>query len=280
MKAKYLYWFGATGVALALAAVAGANAEAGTKLKLGLRSRTQKEAGGDQWREVTRATEWNPNETAIIICDLWDKHWCASATRRCGELANGIAPFVEQMRARGVLIVHCPSDTMAFYQESPQRKRMVEAPAAPDAPKDLGRWCRLDPAKEGKLPIDDSDGGCDDQPQCKNYKAWSREHPAVRVAEEDGVTDNGREVFNLFRQRGIKNILYVGVHLNMCVLGRSFAIRQMTQLGFNCALVRDFTDTMYNPRQAPQVSHAEGTQLMIEHVEKHWCPSVLSKEIH
>ena len=26
--------------------------------------------------------EWNPNETAIIICDMWNQHWCKSATER------------------------------------------------------------------------------------------------------------------------------------------------------------------------------------------------------
>src|SRR5581483_5011762 len=122
-------------------------------------------------------------------------------------------------------------------------------------------------------------GGCDAVPQCKNYRAWSREHPAIRVAEEDGITDKGREVYNLLKQRGIKNILYMGVHANRCVLGRSFAIRQMTQLGFNCVLIRDLTDAMYNPRKDPMVSHADGTELIIEHIEKNWCPSALSADL-
>jgi hypothetical protein len=59
----------------------------------------------------------------------------------------------------------------------------------------------------------------------------------------------------------------------MCVLGRPFAIRQMVKQGKNVALVRDLTDTMYNPAMRPQVSHFEGTRLMVEHVERYWCPS-------
>ncbi|MBE0697009.1 MAG: hypothetical protein IH586_08800 [Anaerolineaceae bacterium] len=42
------------------------------------------------------------------------------------------------------------------------------------------------------------------------------------------------------------------------------------------ALVRDLTDAMYNPAQAPYVSHDEGTRLVIEYIEKFWCPTVLS----
>ena len=40
----------------------------------------------------------------------------------------------------------------------------------------------------------------------------------------------------------------MGVHLNMCVLGRPVGIRQMVNIGKNVVLMRDMTDTMYNPK--------------------------------
>ena len=43
--------------------------------------------------------------------------------------------------------------------------------------------------------------------------------------------------------------------------------------------VRDLTDSMYNPRKAPYVSHDRGTGLVIEHIETHWCPSTLSADL-
>ena len=89
----------------------------------------------------------------------------------------------------------------------------------------------------------------------------------------------------------MRNALLVGVHTNMCVLGRPFGLRcegaarpfvltalsfmwripagtekgraiwhartppcrQLARLGKNVALVRDMTDTMYNPAMAPFV---------------------------
>ncbi len=60
----------------------------------------------------------------------------------------------------------------------------------------------------------------------------------------------------------------------MCVLGRSFGIRRLTKLGLNVVLVRDLTDAMYAPRDEPYVSHQRGTELVIEHIEQHWCPSI------
>ena len=70
-----------------------------------------------------------------------------------------------------------------------------------------------------------------------------------------------------------------GVATNMCVLGRSFGIRSLINAGMNVILVRDLTDTMYNPEMPPFVSHDEGTQLVVEHIEKYWSPSVLSKDL-
>jgi hypothetical protein len=65
----------------------------------------------------------------------------------------------------------------------------------------------------------------------------------------------------------------------MCVLKRSFAIRQMTKWGIRCILIRDLTDSMYNPARRPFVSHDEGTQLVIEHIEKYWAPTVSSDDL-
>ena len=71
----------------------------------------------------------------------------------------------------------------------------------------------------------------------------------------------------------------MGVHTNICVLGRSFAIKQMVKWGLDVALVRDLTDALYNPARPPYVSHDEGTRLVIEFIEKFWCPSVSSGDI-
>src|SRR5262249_390496 len=68
-------------------------------------------------------------------------------------------------------------------------------------------------------------------------------------------------------------------HTNMCVLARPFSIRQLVQQGLDVVLVRDMTDTMYNPARAPQVSHFTGTDLVVEHIEKHWCPTITSVDL-
>jgi hypothetical protein len=52
----------------------------------------------------------------------------------------------------------------------------------------------------------------------------------------------------------------------------------MVKLNKNVALMRDMTDTMYNPERPPGVDHFTGTDLVIAHVEKYWCPSITSAD--
>jgi len=249
--------------------------------RLTLRSRDAAQPGV----VVEKQAAWDPRKTALIICDMWDDHWCKSAARRVTELAGPMNKVVQTARERGVFIIHAPSSVTAFYRETPQRKLAQKAPFA-KTPAPLSTterwgtaWCWPDPSRERDLPIDDSDMGCDCPSKCTIREAWTRQISAIEMAPADAITDNGQETWNLLTERGIDNVILAGVHLNMCVLGRPFGIRQMVKMGKNVALLRDMTDTMYDPRRKPSVSHFEGTQLVIEHVEKYWCPTFTSSDL-
>jgi nicotinamidase-related amidase len=265
--------------ALVLIVLLGAAPPNDATLRFTARSQSQREG---KFVVSERKLEWDAKETAVLIVDMWDKHWCDGATRRSTEIAPRIDKLAKAVRAKGGLIVHAPSDTMKFYEGTPQRALAKDAPkATPPAP--LRGWRYLDPTREAALPIDDTDGGCDCQPQCQQPKnkqyPWTRQSPLIEVAPGDAVSQDGQELFNLYTQRGIKRVIVCGVHLNMCVLGRTFAIRQLTDWGFDVVLARDLTDTMYNPRKAPFVAHEKGTELVVAHVERYWCPTVTSAEI-
>jgi nicotinamidase-related amidase len=224
---------------------------------------------------------WEAAQTAIILCDMWDTHTCSLSAQRVAVMAPRMNQVVSAARSLGVAIIHAPSDTMKFYEGTPWRQRMQQAPAAPSDTPILMR-CPREPAESREFPIDDSAGGCDD-PIVKKWEGppypWTREHPAIDIVGFDGVSENGQEIYNYCRQEGITNIALMGVHTNICILNRSFGIRQMTRLGFQVVLARDLTDAMYDPRQRPFVSHNRGTELVIEHIETKWCPSILSEDL-
>jgi nicotinamidase-related amidase len=258
---------------MAVLLAAGAAVAAEPVLRLNLRSRVEAFKGSGEWREVAFREDLPAARAAVIICDMWDRHWCRGAAERVATLAPKAARVVDALRARGVLIIHAPSDTMEFYKDAPQRKRILAFPRTP-LPEPLA-------LSDPPLPIDDSDGGCDTETgnQPVNTRVWTRQHAAITIAESDLISDNGQEVYSALKERGITTLLVMGVHTNMCVLNRTFAIRRMTRSGVRCILIRDLTDAMYNPKRRPQVTHEQGTALVIEHIEKYWCPTVLSSDL-
>jgi nicotinamidase-related amidase len=209
--------------------------------------------------------------TAIVICDMWDAHWSRGASERVGAMVERMNGAVAAARDKGVRIIHAPSDTLDFYAGTPARQRALDAPVVAPPP-DL---MHDDPL----LPIDDSDEGSDTG-EVAPFHAWSRQHAALEIDRDlDAISDNGREVYNLLKMWNVSQVLLMGVHTNMCVLNRSFGIKQMVRWGMPIALVRDLTDAMYNPARSPYVSHREGTQLVISYIERFWCPSITSEDL-
>jgi nicotinamidase-related amidase len=231
----------------------------------------QDERGHALWQQETTTRSVAAAQVAIIICDMWDNHWSRGAAERVDAMAPRLNRVIHAARAQGVQIVHAPSETIRFYADAPARQRILACPQVEPPPNRE----MADPP----LPIDDSDGGSDTG-ETPWFRAWSRQHPAIDIDQErDVISDDGREIYAFLQQHAIDQVLILGVHTNMCVLRRSFAIKQMVRWGMNVALVRDLTDAMYNPARSPYVSHDEGTALVIGYIEKFWCPSVRSADV-
>ncbi len=270
-----------------------AGAAAGEPFRVLLRDRVEDAAGGTVIRQTS--AEWDPARTAVIVCDMWDVHHCLNATRRVSEMAPRANAFLTEARRRGALIVHAPSSCMEFYANHPARRRAQEAPAASNLPEGIEQWLYwIDDEEEAAgYPVDASDGGEDDGPEehaqwAERLKAmgrnpdspWIRQSAAIEMdGERDAVTDSGVENWNLLEQRGVENVFLIGVHTNMCVLGRPFGLRQLAKSGKNVVLVRDLTDTMYDPADWPRVSHYRSTDLVVEHIERYVCPTVTSDQV-
>lgn len=269
--------------------VAVASLVAETPLPLSVTLQSRSAAGkAAQTRE-----EWLPSRTAMIVCDMWDLHHCRNAVIREGEMAPRMNQVLEKARSQGVLIIHAPSGCMKPYEGTPARERARSAPQAARLPDKIGEWCKQIPAEGlAVYPIDQSDGGEDDDPvehekwarelegKGVNPKApWSRQIDVLRIDQEkDAISDSGIEIWNLLESRNIDNVILMGVHVNMCVAGRPFGLRQMAKNGRHVVLMRDLTDAMYNPQRWPFVSHQRGTELFIEHVEKRICPTITSDQ--
>jgi hypothetical protein len=52
-------------------------------------------------RPVETQLDWDPRETAIVICDMWNEHWCQGATRRVADMAPRMNEVVTRARNLG-----------------------------------------------------------------------------------------------------------------------------------------------------------------------------------
>lgn len=133
------------------------------------------QTGGNHWRRVQQRRE--VHRPALLISDMWDRHWSAGATARVEELAPKIDRFAAAWRAAGGIVIHAPSDTMDFYADHPARLRALDLSPEPPV---------SGPFSFPPLPIDAVDGGsdtCEDVDEV-NRQVWTRQHAAIAIDPE------------------------------------------------------------------------------------------------
>lgn len=247
-----------------------------------------------EYHRVTEPATWQMESTAVIVCDVWDQHHCYNAVQRLNEFTPRLNQFLAEARRRGATIIHAPSDCMETYAEHPARKRAIDAPSVQQPPAGIADWCsRIPQEEEAIYPIDQSDGGEDDEPQqhaawAAQLKSlgrnpgmpWKSQSPDIEIdGEREYISDRGDEVWNILAARGIQHVILTGVHANMCVLGRPFGLRQMVRNGKDVIFLRDLSDSMYNPARWPYTDHFTGHDLVVAHIERYVCPTITSDQL-
>ena len=101
----------------------------------------------------------------------------------------------------------------------------------------------------------------------------------IDIEEPDAISDDGQQVFNLLepaRHRPRADRRRAPEYVRPGTFVRH---SPDDHLGKQVVLVRDLTDTMYNSTMKPFVDHFSGTDLVVEHVERHWCPTITSVDL-
>ena len=267
----YLRCISLTLVVVQLAVAASAE-EPSWRVKL----RSRVENGQKQFLVQEKEVAWSPQKTAIVVVDMWNDHHCKAAARRVVEMAPVMNKVLHAARAKGVLVIFSPSGCMDAYEGHSARRRAQVAPLARADVK--FQWNYFNPDREGPLAdkLEAAGCSCDSAQPCgPDRRVWTSQIKTIDIQDEDAISDNGQEVFNLLTQRGIDNVIMMGVHTNRCVLGRPFGIRQMVYVGKNAVLCRDLTDSYHRDPG----KHFDGLTSIVAHVEKYWCPTITSDSI-
>lgn len=243
-----------------------------------LRNQYMSPVGRAEWIANNTQTQWVGQETSIVVVDMWNEHWCQSATTRVTGLATPMNQTLTAARALGINIIFAPSDCQNYYTTHPARRNVLSLPnvTVPDGK----------PKKVPNMPLDTSTNqGCDvDSPQ---GSPWTHQIDTLTITDKDFLitAEEGKseqELINVLRAKATKNIIYMGVHENMCIVQRPFAIEKVVSWGWgpsNCAVVRELTDVMYTPQDSPYVPHHEGVALQTAWIEKFLVSSVSMYDI-
>lgn len=243
-------------------------------LRISMQKRLPSDQKKDSFYIASEVNEWKSTETAIIISNMWNKHWCKEAEARIEELSPVMNTVIKSAREKGVLIVHAPSGCMNFYKNQPARRLAQKYRSKTEAKSNEKPVSE----KDAVWPIDQSDGGCECSPECKPGAPWTSQTELIEISDNDAISDSGSELAGLFSKKGIKNVILMGVHPNMNGLDRTFGLRDVKRLGLNLVLMRDLTDNMYDSKQWPNVNHFTGNSLVTEYIEKYICPTVVSTD--
>jgi hypothetical protein len=222
--------------------------------------------GAQAWKEHIP-----PPQAALLICDMWDRHYCTAAMSRIDILAPRVDRFSGFLRMAGASIIHAPSGVVGAYDGHPARNYASDLPVPAD------RQVELPPLPP--LPIDDSNGGCPDTPRCEPVRNRTAQHPRLTISAGDFICDTQAEVLGILGAQSVARVLVCGVHLNMCVLNRPFGLRALQVLGRRPVLVRDLVDVMYDPGSPPYISHGTANEMVRRFIEEHVCPSVSSESV-
>jgi hypothetical protein len=147
-------------------------------------------------------------------------------------------------RRLGMQVIWNPSDVVTSYSGYPQYEKAIAVERhAPPVVRDLPRTTFTAPG-----------GGCMCGPgfRCRVNYGWDDMHPDLTIGDDDLISSSTDEIYSLLAGRGVTDIIYMGVHTNVCVYGKPGAISYMWQAGFNCFLASDLNDaiTLYNPATA------------------------------
>ncbi len=218
----------------------------------------------DSGRIVLATEQIDPARVGVIAVDVWNFHWCKTATMRVDAIVPRLNQALEAARGLGMTVMLCPSDVVENYVGYPQRQAVLALPEV-----------AVPTLVEVTCPEPPDAGGCAcGREKCAVNYGWDGMHPGLRIGEQDLMPDTQSEVFAICRQRGLTHLIYVGFHTQVCLLGKPMGLKAMKSAGLECILARDMTDAHPGYDPARGFTPDLNTEQVVEHFEKHLAPTI------
>lgn len=206
----------------------------------------------------------DPEHVGVIAVDVWNYHWCKTATMRVDAIVPRMNKALDAARALGMTVMLCPSDVVDNYVGYPQRERVFALPVVP-VPEVMQVTCP---------PVPDAGGCACGREKCAVNYGWDGMHPALRIDDADWMPDTQAEVYAICQKLGLTHLIYAGFHTQVCLLGKPMGLRAMKTAGLKCVLARDLTDAHPGYDPARNFTPDLNTDQVVEHFEKHLAPTI------
>lgn len=208
--------------------------------------------------------EVDPRRIGVIAVDVWNFHWCKTATMRVDAFIPRMNKALDAAREMGMTVMLCPSDVVDNYVGYPQRETVLALPKI-----------KVPALVDVTCPAAPDAGGCAcGRERCAVNYGWDGMHPGLRIDKSDLMPDTQEEVYAICQKQGLTHLIYMGFHTQVCLLGKPMGLKAMKTAGLRCLLARDMTDAHpgYDPGRG--FTPDQNTAEVIEHFEKYLSPSV------
>ena len=185
-------------------------------------------------------------KSALIIMDMWDKHWCKTMSIEGDLLAIKINQFAKMFRKFGGLAIHASYtyNTDSFIGNEGFVKfvslRGCKCP---------GLVCQKD----------------------KNKRVWSKINSVIEMCAQDRFITR---LSDLLKTGDIKQYFFVGQHVNECILERPIGAFRLKEAGKNIYIIKDLVNHSFN-YNCPEATKKE----FFDMLEQLICPLVNSSEL-
>ena len=216
------------------------------------------------WQQAP--VELSREHTAAVIMHAWDAgtaeqfpgwHRAVEYIPRAEEICRTVFPrLLGTVRRSGFRLFHVVGGG-GYYRGCPGFRKAVDlagpasAPSLPQVDADPAltalRQFRADHVFVGQRNREDVTRGF----------ARVDFHPSARPEPQEGVAENGHQLFALCRHYGVNHLIYAGFAINWCLLLSPGGMAEMSKYGVMCSALRQAVTAVENRASARQESHKE-----------------------
>ncbi|MBI3987737.1 MAG: hypothetical protein HY343_12495 [Lentisphaerae bacterium] len=207
----------------------------------------------------TAGIEISLEHTAVVVMHAWDCgtreqypgwHRAVEYIPRAGTIARTVfPPLLDAIRRSPLPLFHVVGGGEG-YEDFPGHKRAVALAAAYPAPPRLQvdsepvlqrlQAFRNKHVFVGPHNVPDVERGF------KNLKFFSEARPMG----DEGIAENGRQLFALCKETGINHLIYMGFAINWCLLLSPGGMAEMNPMGIMCSAFRQAVTAVENRETA------------------------------